>query len=91
MRKNFNRQSTGGNKDSSVAIFLFDAFFGAALGQAFSGALNMPAWTNGVDWNNAIDAADEFWMERRKARKPRQAAEENTSPAYAPCLPAFRL
>lgn len=56
------------DRDSMFGALLADHFFGALFGGF------MPAAFQGTDASQAVDLADEFWMDRRKPPAPRVCA-----------------
>lgn len=47
-----------------------DSLLGSLLAESFAGAVFgplLPLWAQGIDWSNAIEAADTVWMDRREA------------------------
>ena len=54
----------GDDRDAMLGSMLFECFIGAALGEVFCDALNVPSQVRELDWGNAIDIYDEYAQDR---------------------------
>lgn len=72
----FNRQATAGtgnvsgpNRDGMLGSMLLEGILGSALSPL------LPLFFRAFDFTAAVEAADEFWMDRRQASQPAPAPE----------------